>query len=113
MLTTYAFGLQPRSDLKKEIESFVRANTIQAGWIACGVGSLTHYHIRFANQKNGSKGDGHFEIINLMGTASVNFIYTTAEIVIQVSDDFIFEKEREETTGWAELKINPNKFKTK
>src|SRR6476469_715634 len=114
MLTTYAFRLKPGNDLKKEIESFVAANTIKAGWICCGVGSLTDYHIRFANQKDGTKASGHFEIVSLMGTVSVNgchlhigiadnegkaigghlldetIIYTTAEIIIQSDDDFIF-----------------------
>ena len=129
MLTTYAFRLQPGSDLKKEIESFVRTNTIQAGWIACGVGSLTDYHIRFANQKKGSKGNGHFEIISLTGTVSVNgchihivisdsegrttgghlldenIVYTTTEIIIQSEDTLVFTREEDEQTGWKELKI--------
>jgi len=104
MNKTHAFRLKPGNDLKKEIESYVKANTIRAGWISCGVGSLTDYNIRFANQPEGSKGSGHFEIVNLIGTVSVNgshihvsisdstgktigghllegnFIYTTAEL---------------------------------
>jgi uncharacterized protein len=129
MLTTYSFRLQPGNDLKKEIESFVRSNTIEAGWIVCGVGSLTDYHIRFANQKEGSKGHGHFEIISLMGTVSANgchihigisdseggmigghlldenIIYTTAEIIIQSEDKLVFTREKDAKTGWNELKI--------
>ena len=116
MNKTHAFRLKPGNDLKKEIESFVKANSIEAGWISCGVGSLTDYNIRFANQPGGSKDSGHFEIVSLIGTVSVNgshihinisdstgktlgghllysnLVYTTAEIVIQESDDFIFTR---------------------
>ena len=50
MNKTHAFRLKTGKDLKKEIESYVKSNNIQAGWIGCGVGSLTDYNIRFANQ---------------------------------------------------------------
>lgn len=36
------------------------------------VGSLTNNTIRFANQSEGSKDDGHFEIVSLIGSVSVN-----------------------------------------
>lgn len=129
MSKTHAFRLKPGNDLKKEIESFVKANDIKAGWISCGVGSLTDYNIRFANQPEGSKASGHFEIVSLTGTISVNgshihisisdstgktigghlldgnLVYTTAEIVIQESDDFIFTREKGGSTPWEELRI--------
>lgn len=129
MNKTHAFRLKPGNDLKKEIESYVKTNTIRAGWISCGVGSLTDYNIRFANQSEGSKGSGHFEIVSLTGTVSVNgshvhvsisdstgktigghllegnFIYTTAEIVIQESEDFVFTREKDGSTAWEELQV--------
>jgi uncharacterized protein len=129
MNKTHAFRLSPGKDLKKEIESYVKTNNIQAGWISCGVGSLTDYHIRFANQPEGSKGLGHFEIVSLTGTVSVNgshihisisdragktigghlldgnFVYTTAEIVLQESGDFVFTREKDGSTPWEELQI--------
>jgi uncharacterized protein len=129
MIKTHAFRLKPGTDLKKEFESYVKANNIQAGWISCGVGSLTNYNIRFANQQEGSKGSGHFEIVSLVGTVSLNgshihisisdsmgktigghllddnLVYTTAEIVIQESDDFVFMREKDGNTPWEELKI--------
>ena len=106
MNKTHVFRLRPGNDLKKEIETFVKEKEILAGWIGCGVGSLTNYTIRFANQREGTKVKGHFEIVSLMGTVSVdgchihisisdergqtigghllegNVVYTTAEIVI-------------------------------
>jgi len=129
MLTTYAFRLQPGNDLRKEIESFVKENRILAGWIGCGIGSLTDYHIRFADQQKGSKGSGHFEIVSLAGTLSENgchihigisdsegktigghllegtTVYTTAEIVIQSEDELAFTREKDDTTSWKELQV--------
>jgi len=129
MNKTHAFRLKPGNDLKIEIESYVKANNIQAGWITCGVGSLTDYNIRFANQPDGSIGSGYFEIVSLTGTVSVhgshihlsisdgigktigghlldnNLIYTTAEIIIQESQDFVFTREKDGSTPWEELRI--------
>lgn len=129
MNKTHVFRLKPGTDLKKEVESYVKANDIKAGWISCGVGSLTDYNIRFANQPEGSKGSGHFEIVSLIGTVSINgshihisvsdstgktigghlldsnFVYTTAEIIIQESDDFVFTREKDGSAPWEELQV--------
>jgi predicted DNA-binding protein with PD1-like motif len=127
--TIYAFRLKPGQDLKQEIQKLVTEKQIKAGWINTGVGSLTNYTIRFANQPNGSSDSGHFEIVSLTGTVSVNGshlhisisdstgktigghlmdgckIYTTAEIVIGSSNDFIFKREKDGTTHWEELQV--------
>jgi len=129
MNKTHAFRLKPGADLKKEIQSYVKTTNIQAGWIICGVGSLTDYNIRFANQPDGTIGSGHFEIVSLTGTVSVhglhihisisdstgktigghlldgNFIYTTAEIIIQQSGDFVFNRDSDGSTPWQELQV--------
>jgi predicted DNA-binding protein with PD1-like motif len=129
MTKTFAFRLKPGEDLRKGIEAFVNANNIKAGWIASCAGSLTDYSIRFANQPNASNGQGHFEIVSLTGTVSVNgshmhisisdstgktigghlldsnIIYTTAEIILQQSDDFVFTREKDGSTPWEELQI--------
>ena len=68
----YAFRLKPGEDMKEGIEKLVKENNIRAGWIATTVGSLTRYNIRFANQPGGSSDSGHFEILSLSGTVSVN-----------------------------------------
>lgn len=126
---TYAFRLKPGQDLKLSIDSFVQAHHLEAAWIQTTVGSLTDYHIRFANQPNGSKETGHFEIVSLVGTLSINGshihisvsdstgktigghllegnkIYTTAEIVIGSSNQFQFKREEDGTTPWKELQV--------
>jgi len=129
MRKTHPIRLRPSADLKKEIEAYVIANNIQGGWISSCVGSLTDYHIRFANQPQGERHAGHFEIVSLTGTVSVNgchlhisisdssgktigghllhsnLVYTTAEIIITEDDEFVFTREKDGTTPWEELQI--------
>ena len=126
---SHAFRLKPGQDLKQSIDNFVKAENIQAGWIATCVGSLTEYNIRFANQEKGYSDKGHFEIVSLVGTLSVNGshihlsisdstgktmgghllagckVYTTAEIVISEAADLIFTREKDDSTPWEELQI--------
>lgn len=128
-IATHVFRLKPGQDLKTEIQELVNEKQIKAGWISTCVGSLTNYNIRFANQPNGSEGSGHFEIVSLTGTVSVNgshlhisisdstsktivghlqdgcTVYTTAEIVILSSNELVFKREKDETTGWQELLV--------
>lgn len=129
MLHTHAIRLRPGQDLKKEIQGFIQNKNVEAGWIVTGLGSLTDYHIRFANQISGEKGSGHFEILSLSGTLSIhgshihiciadkdgktigghlldnNIIYTTTEIIIQQSNDHIFLREHDPNTSFKELMI--------
>ena len=130
--TVFPFRLKPGQDLRKEIEEHIKANNIKAGWIATCVGSLTNYNIRFANQKEGTSGAGYFEIVSLTGTVSSNgshihisisdstgrtigghllqgnIVYTTAEIVILSTPNFIFKREKDGSTPWQELQIEPS-----
>lgn len=130
MITTHAFRLRPGNDLKKEIESFVLSHSIRAGWICCGVGSLRDVHIRYANEAEGSKSQGYFEIVSLMGTLSPdglhlhisvsdgngrttgghllygNLVYTTVEIILQETDELNFTREQDGSTPWKELQVS-------
>ena len=129
IIFTHAIRLKPGEDLKSGIEKVVKENNIRAGWVATCVGSLTDYSIRFANQPDGVMGTGHFEIISLVGTISINGshihisisdstgktfgghlmpgckIYTTAEIVLQSTDKYEFTREKDGSTPWEELQI--------
>lgn len=126
---SYAFRLKPGEDLRNGIDTFVRSKHITAGWVATCVGSLTDYSIRPANQEGAMTGQGHFEIVSLAGTLSTNGshlhisfsdstgkttgghllagckVYTTAEIVIQATDAFIFTREKDGSTPWEELQV--------
>ena len=122
----YVFRLKPGEDLRKSIEALVKEKNITAGWINTCVGSLTDYTIRFANQQEGIRGSGHFEIVSLSGTVSVSGchlhisisdsegktigghllegckIYTTAEIVIGSTTSYEFTRKKDGTTEWEE-----------
>ena len=126
----YVFRLKPGEDLRKSIEAIVKEKNIVAGWINTCVGSLTDYSIRFANQQGGTQDSGHFEIISLTGTVSVNGshlhmsisdstsktigghlldgckIYTTAKIVIGTTDVYEFTRKKDGSTEWEELQVN-------
>jgi uncharacterized protein len=126
---THAFRLKPGEDLLDGIDTFVQASHIEAGYIITCTGSLTAYNIRFANQPDGSGGEGHFEIVSLSGTLSKNgshihisisdsagrmigghllkdnLVYTTAEIIIGEHKGLIFTREKDGTTPWKELQI--------
>lgn len=131
-ISTAAFRLKPGEDLRAGIEKIVRGKDIRAGWVATCSGSLTDYAIRFANQPGVSTGSGHFEIVSLTGTVSVNGshlhlsisdstgrtigghlspgckIYTTAEIVLMYSDKYTFTREKDGSTPWEELQVRTN-----
>jgi predicted DNA-binding protein with PD1-like motif len=128
-ITSYAFRLKPGDDLRAGIEKLVAEKKIRAGWIVTCAGSLTDYAIRFANQPDGQTGTGHFEIVSLGGTVSINGshlhisisdstgktigghllpgcrVYTTAEIVIQSTNRFEFTREKDGSTAWEELQV--------
>jgi predicted DNA-binding protein with PD1-like motif len=132
-MLTIPIRLKAGNDLKKEIENVVNQYSIKAGWIACCVGSLTNYNIRYANRKESNAGSGHFEILSLSGTLSTNgchlhisisnsdgetfgghllnnnIIYTTAEIIIQHTNEFIFKRELDPFTSFNELVIQSTK----
>ena len=125
----HAFRLKPGQDLRKELETYVRNQGIEAGWIATCVGSLTQAHLRYANQPEGTTVTGHFEIVSLTGTVSTygchlhlsisdirgrtigghllenSIVYTTAEIVLGESKDLVFTREKDGTTPWDELQV--------
>ena len=129
--THYALRLRPDQDLKQELQAFAKTHDLRAAWIASAVGSLTTYHLRFANREEGFSESGHFEILSLSGTLSAegmhvhlsvsdstgrttgghlldgNIVFTTAEIVIGVGRDFTFERAVDSTFGYRELVVRP------
>ncbi|MEQ1722124.1 MAG: PPC domain-containing DNA-binding protein [Pseudobdellovibrio sp.] len=121
--------LNPEQDLKRELQSFCEKNTIQAGCIVSGIGSLKKAKIRLANSSEFFESVSFFEIVSLSGSLSVNgchihisiadkdgnikgghlvddnLIYTTAEIVILKLSGQTYEREFDSITGFKELKI--------
>jgi len=129
----HVLRLTPGQDLRVSLNNFVKQHDIRAGWIVTCAGSLTDYSLRYANQQQAATGKGHFEIVSLTGTLSVNgshlhmsiadstgttigghlldgnTIYTTAEIVIGTSNVLEFTREKDGTTPWEELQVKPRK----
>lgn len=125
----YALRLKPNQDLRKELQTFVKKENIQAGFIVTTVGSLKKAVIRFANQKENTVIENKFEIVSLVGTlgqdgvhihisisdesgktigghlSDGSLIYTTAEIVIGDLNDINFVREKDEETTYKELMI--------
>lgn len=132
-ITAYAFRLKPGQDLNEEIQKIVTEKQIKAGWIGSCVGSLTKFNIRFANLSGGITDSGHFEIVSLTGTVSINGshihisisdskgktigghlmngckVYTTAEIILLYTNQFEFKRENDGTTPWKELQVEDKK----
>lgn len=125
----HVIRLQPGQDLKKAIAAFAKTNNLRAAWIVTAVGSLTTYHLRFANQTEGRTESGHFEIVSLNGTLNAdnmhlhmsisdntgrtvgghvldgNMVYTTVELVIGATDELEFSREVDPTYGYRELVV--------
>ena len=130
-LKTYALRLHPGDDLRQQLTAFAQQNQILAGTMITCVGSLTVATLRLANQEGPSVYKGHFEIVSLVGTLSVNGshlhlavsdstgrtigghlldgcrVYTTAEIVLGELPQLEFRREKDDTFGYQELVVRP------
>ncbi|MBW4568125.1 MAG: DNA-binding protein [Tolypothrix carrinoi HA7290-LM1] len=128
----FPLRLKPDQDLRQNLKNFANQENIKAGFILSAIGSLKQAKIRFANQSNSILLTDKFEIISLNGTIATSgvhlhiaisdkqgktigghldnecIIYTTAEIIIGTTEQFIFNRTIDEQTGYKELEIIPN-----
>ncbi|NDU94993.1 DNA-binding protein [Spirosoma terrae] len=134
-MQTYSVRLRSGQDLKKEIDAIVTQQRIGAGAVLTCVGSLTDVALRLANQDGPTVWRGHFEIVSLVGTLSMNgshlhlsvsdstgktlgghlvdgcTIYTTAELVIGVMPEIDYVREVDPAFGYKELVVRKRKKK--
>lgn len=125
----FPIRLEPNADLRKSLNSFAVKQNIQAGLILTAVGSLKQATIRFADRDNTTVLTEKFEILSLNGTLATTgihlhiaiadsngkvigghlsdgcIIYTTAEIVVGISENFSFHRSFDEKTGFKELEV--------
>jgi predicted DNA-binding protein with PD1-like motif len=125
----HVLRLKPGQDVLKEVTGFVQTNKINAASILSVVGSLSEAHFRFANNKEGVRLKGPFEVVSLSGTTggegshihlSVadrkgttlgghllegNSVFTTLEIVLGEYPDLIFKRTLDSTYGYKELEV--------
>jgi predicted DNA-binding protein with PD1-like motif len=130
----YPLRLKPNQDLRQSLKNFANQENIKAGFILSAIGSLKQAKIRFANQQSSTILIDKFEIISLNGTIATSgvhlhiaisdkegktigghlddecIIYTTAEIIIGTTEEFIFNRTIDEQTGYKELEIISNNF---
>lgn len=130
-LRTYALRLHPGQDLRRELLAFATQHQLRAACVLTGVGSLTTATLRLANQEGPTVYQGHFEMVSLVGTLSVNgshlhlsvadstgrtigghlldgsLVYTTVELVIGELPALDFRRETDATFGYKELVVYP------
>lgn len=121
--------LRPGDDLRRSLQLWMKAEAIAAGWVMSGIGSLRQATLRFAHQPEPAVLHGYFEILSLSGTVSQDglhlhgaianeqgevlgghicegcLIYTTAELVVGVTDQLHFTRQPDPQTGFLELQI--------
>lgn len=125
----FPIRLEPNADLRLSLKCFAVEQKIQAGFILSAIGSLKQATIRFANQDDTTVLTDKFEILSLNGTLATTgihlhitiadghgkvigghlsdgcIIYTTAEIVIGIAENFSFHRSFDEQTGFNELEV--------
>ncbi|HSW77586.1 MAG TPA: PPC domain-containing DNA-binding protein [Candidatus Chromulinivoraceae bacterium] len=132
----HTIRLKPGKDLKLELENFVKAKNIQAGFIITCVGGLSQACMRMAgalpDKQDIRTYKGDYEITSLVGTVGVNgvhlhmaisdsegkgfgghlkegtIIHPTAEIVIGEDEQATYTRELDEETGFPELVVSSN-----
>ncbi len=125
----HALRLRPGQDLRQELQAYAQAHHLRAAAVLTTVGSLTTVALRLANQEGATTRHGHFEIVALSGTVSVNGshlhlavsdstghtfgghlldgcrVYTTAEIVLTELPELDFTRPPDAVTTYQELRI--------
>lgn len=116
-------------DLKVEIEKYTKEHNIEAGCIVSAVGCLTQLTLRTAGAKSVETIEDDFEIVSATGTISKDgchihiaasddtlktygghlkkgcIINTTVELVLLELNDYSFNREMDNNTGYKELVI--------
>jgi predicted DNA-binding protein with PD1-like motif len=129
----FAFRILPGQDLKEELEKKVRENQWKAAGLLTAAGSLNSAKIRFANQNHATEIPGKLEILSISGTLGLDGshlhisladsagktygghlmpgcpVYTTAEIILFILDDYEFKREIDSASGYKELLVKPAK----
>ncbi|MFN5193528.1 MAG: PPC domain-containing DNA-binding protein [Cyanobacteriota bacterium] len=123
--------LRPGEDLRRVLEAWMGEQQEQAGCLISAVGCLSLAQLRFAGATQATAIHGELEILSLSGTLSPDgahlhiaisgssgavlgghlcagsLVRTTAELVIGLLPDWRFSRELDPTTGYPELRINP------
>lgn len=123
----HAFRLTCNADLKESILKYCEVNEVKAAIVLCGIGSVKEVCIRKAKAETIFRDQNEYEIIALQGTIANGkahlhialtddkmrtigghlmvdtIINTTAEIVLMELQEYEFEREIDDKTGYTEL----------
>ena len=129
----HTIRMKPGEDVMLFLKDYIDRNKISAAFVMSAVGSLTRFHLRFANKESGTVSEGHFEVVSLTGLLSTagmhlhmsvsestghtigghllegNFVYTTLEVVLGETNDMFYSRETDPTYGYKELVVKPLK----
>lgn len=121
--------LAPGTDLRAALGQALGPAGASAGFVLCGIGSLSVVRLRLAGSDTVFERQGEFELLSLSGSlspdgphlhASVadvrgrvtgghllagNTVRTTAELLLAVLPGWRFERRPDPATGYAELRI--------
>lgn len=130
-MKTYAVRLTRGMDLLKSIKEYCIEHHLRAGIVLSGVGCVLKARVRDASGVNIVEIDEHMEIVSLTGTVSekrchlhISFakedlsvigghlvegcvINTTCELVIGEMENYSYDVEFDDETGYEELVIKP------
>jgi predicted DNA-binding protein with PD1-like motif len=125
--------LAPGSDLRLSLEQVLADHGEQAGWVLCGIGSLSVAPLRLAGQEKLTILEGDLEILTLAGSLSIDgahlhislanrngqvngghlaigaMVRTTAEVLVAMLPSWSFSREMDPDTGFKELMIRHTK----
>lgn len=125
----HAFRLLPGENLRAALRNYCNEQKIEAAVLLCCFGSLNEAVLRFAGNTHGTNVMGPLEIVSATGTLSRHGLHihisvsdengsvtgghlmegstvrTTAEIVLQELEDFVFTREKDAATGYEEISV--------
>jgi len=130
-MQTLPLRLRPGADLRAALEAEIEARSIEAAFIASGIGSLGPACLRLAGRRDVVQIAGDTELLTLCGTLAVNgshlhasvadatgrvlgghvasgcIVRTTAEVLLLVLPEWSLSRERDAATGFPELVVRP------
>lgn len=126
-----ALRLEPGDDLRTSLETATRDRGWRAAFVVAGIGSLKPAALRLADAATPTALPGPLELLTLAGSLSPAgshlhasladadgrvvgghiaagcIVHTTAELLIEVLEDQVFDRVADPHTGHAELQVRP------
>jgi predicted DNA-binding protein with PD1-like motif len=126
-MKTLPLRLAPGQDVRRALEAAVAEAGASAAFVVSGIGSLSTARVRFAGREEAEARAGDLEILTLAGTVAPGashlhasladadgavfgghlapgcIVRTTCEVLLALLEDWVFARELDPQTGFAEL----------